>query len=152
MHSKCQNYRGKGRDDKNLLEILIQHTHIRTVGHRDVKPTLEYLRQECYWKDMIKHARSYICSYHSCQTKKNAPTKQYGYNHPLPIPSKPWSYISMDFMDNLPSSPIGNSKYNAPFVVIDSLSKMTHLMPTTTTVTAECATSVSILHGVLPYD
>jgi RNase H-like domain found in reverse transcriptase/Integrase zinc binding domain/Retrotransposon gag protein/Retroviral aspartyl protease/Reverse transcriptase (RNA-dependent DNA polymerase)/Chromo (CHRromatin Organisation MOdifier) domain/Zinc knuckle len=128
---------GKGKEKKNLREMLIQHAHVAAVGHRDIRATLEHLRREYYWKDMAKQARTYIRSCHSCQTKKNAPTKQYGYNHPLPIPGKPWTYISMDFMVNLPSSAIGNTKYNSLFVVVDSLSKMAHLIPTTTTVTAE---------------
>jgi transposase InsO family protein len=43
----------------------------------------------------------------------------------------------MDFMVNLPSSALGDSKYNSLYVVVDTLSKMVHLIPTTTTVKAE---------------
>ena len=43
----------------------------------------------------------------------------------------------MDFMVNLPSSAIGDLKFNALYVVVDLLSKMTRLIPTTTNVKAE---------------
>ena len=69
--------------------------------------------------------------------RKTAPTKQYGKNHPLPVPQGPWQIISMDFMVNLPSSALGDSKYNSLYVIVDTFSKMAHLIPTTTTVKAE---------------
>jgi len=43
----------------------------------------------------------------------------------------------MDFMTKLPSSAVGSIKFNALMVVEDLLSKMAHLIPTNTNVTAE---------------
>jgi hypothetical protein len=44
---------------------------------------------------------------------------------PLPIPRKPWSLISTDFITNLPSS----KAFDSIFVVVDRLTKMAHFMP-----------------------
>jgi len=43
----------------------------------------------------------------------------------------------MDFLVNLPSSAIGDQKYNSLLVVVDTFIKMCHLIPTTTNVKAE---------------
>ena len=96
------------------------------------------LCNQYYWKTMTEDTNKYIRSCLSCQTRKTSPTKQYGKNHPLPVPVAPWQTISMDFMVNLPSSAIGpDQKFNALLVVVDLLSKMTCLIPTTTNVKAE---------------
>jgi hypothetical protein len=43
----------------------------------------------------------------------------------------------MDFMINLLSSALGDSKYNSLYVIIDIFSKMAHLILTTTNIKAE---------------
>jgi transposase InsO family protein len=127
-----------GRDGakRNVREMLIAHAH-EVIGHMDIYRTSLYLRNLYYWKTLTHDVERYIRSCHLCQTKKTSPTKQYGRNHPLPIPSSPWEFIAMDFLVNLPSSALGDQKCNALYVVVDTFTKMCHLMPTTTTVKAE---------------
>ena len=129
---------GEGRDDtgKNLREMLIEHCH-EVLGHMAARKMNGMLRKEYYWKTMVEDVKKYVDSCHSCQTRKTAPTKQYGKNHPLPIPEAPWRIISMDFMVNLPTSAIGGQKFNSLVVFVDLLSKMCHLVPTKTTVNGE---------------
>jgi Integrase zinc binding domain len=100
-----------GRDggEKSLRELLIAAAH-DSVGHMSVVKTDEKLRRECYWKSMQADVGQYVQSCHSCQVKKTSPTKQYGKNHPLPIPSTPWTIISMDFLVN---SALGDQKFNS---------------------------------------
>ena len=127
-----------GRDggNKSLREMLIAHSH-EIVGHHGELPTQYGLRKLFYWKTMSSDIHKYVRSCHSCQTRKTALTKQYGKNHPLPIPEAPWQIIAMDFLVNLPSSMLNDHKYNSLFVVVDILTKMVHLIPTTTNVKAE---------------
>ena len=127
-----------GRDEakRNVREMLIAHAH-EVIGHMDIYRTSLYLRNLYYWKTLTHDVERYIRSCHLCQTKKTSPTKQYERNHPLPIPSSPWEFIAMDFLINLPSSALGDQKYNALYVVVDTFTKMCHLIPTTTTVKAE---------------
>ena len=128
-----------GRDKatkKSLREMLISHAH-EILGHKATIKTDALLRSQFYWKTMTEDTNKYVRSCHSCQTRNAFPTKQHGKNHPLPVPAAPWQTISMDFMVNLPSSAIGDLKFNALYVVVDLLSKMTRLIPTTTNVKVE---------------
>jgi hypothetical protein len=43
----------------------------------------------------------------------------------------------MDFMTSLPSSAFGIQKFNSLFIVVDTLAKQAHLIPTTDDVKAE---------------
>ena len=51
----------------------------------------------------------------------------------MPIATKPWQTISIDFITKLPISVDG---YDAIMVVIDQLTKRAHFIPTTTTISA----------------
>jgi hypothetical protein len=51
----------------------------------------------------------------------------------LPIPKKPWSSISMDFITDLPSS----KAFDSIFVVVDRLTKMAHFMQYNKTIIGE---------------
>jgi len=116
--------------------MLIAYAH-EIVGHHSEFPTQYGLRKLFYWKTMSSDVHKYVRSCHSCQTRKTAATKQYGKNHPLPIPKAPWQIIVMDFLINLPSSMLNDHKYNSLFVIVDILTKMVHLIPTATNVKAE---------------
>ena len=60
-----------------------------------------------------------------CCWSKVSKHKPYGLLNPLDIPNRPWTSISMNFITDLPKS----NGYTFILVVIDSLSKMCHLIP-----------------------
>jgi hypothetical protein len=101
-----------GEKGSNLRELLISHVH-EMIAHKGSGRTTKLLESQFYWKTMSSNVDKYVRSCHSCQIRKASPTKQYGKNHPLPVPHSPWEIISMDFMVNFPSSALGDSKYNS---------------------------------------
>jgi transposase InsO family protein len=101
---------------------------------------------------MRRHVRQYIRNCHTCQRSRTPRHRPSGVLRPLPIPSRPWSSISMDFVTGLPWSN-GN---DAIWVVVDRLTKMRHFVPCRTTTSSSDLADLFLqnvwkLHG-LPQD
>jgi transposase InsO family protein len=108
-----------------------------TLGHFGYKKTLSNVYRHFYWKTLVSDVIYRLRRCHDCQINKPTPTARQGLAKPLPIAQRPWSIISMDFM-NLPTSQddAGN-KFDALYVVCCTMAKMVHLIPTTKNVTAQ---------------
>ena len=87
--------------------------------------TLEVLKEHFYWPQMRKHVDRYCKSCITCMKSKSR-VQPHGLYTPLPIPSKPWVDISMDFVLGLLRTKKGRDSI---FVVVDRFSKMAHFIP-----------------------
>jgi hypothetical protein len=121
---------------ERIRNILVDHVH-ETLGQFGSKKTLSSMNRHFYWKTLISDVIHRIRRCHDCQINKSTPTARRGLAKPLPIVQRPWSIISMDFM-NLPTSQDDSgNKYDALYVVCCTMAKMVHLIPTTKNVTAQ---------------
>jgi hypothetical protein len=102
-------------------------------GHCGVTKTLEAVSRLFWWPRLRPDVESYIAACEACQRNKAPTKKPAGLLQPLSIPKGPWDSVSMDFITGLPRTSRGN---NAIIVFVDRLTKMTHIVPTTTTVDA----------------
>lgn len=93
---------------------------------------------------MPKDVRSYVLACDVCARSKTPRTHPAGELQPLPIPCKPWSHISMDFISDLPLSE-GKS---VVWVVVDRFSKMVHFVPLSKLPNAKTLASLFIEHVV----
>jgi hypothetical protein len=66
-----------------------------------------------------------------CLHMKAQKPKPFGKLRPLPIPEVRWDVMSVDFIIELPDS----HGFNATMVVVDSVSKRSHFIPTHTIIT-----------------
>ena len=114
-----------------LLTTIVDQAHM-TLGHLGEERTTEYARRWYWWPTMHKTIRSFCRTCESCQRAKVSNQKPMGKLHTLPVPTKPWDSIGMDFIGPFPES----KGYNYLWVVICRMTSMVHLIPVHTTMTA----------------
>jgi len=115
-------------------------------GHQGFNRTLERLSRHYWWPNMKKDILNYVRSCEICNKNKVRRHKPYGKIQPLPIPSKPWEIIGVDFIVQLPSS----QDCTCIMVVADHLTKMVHLIPCSDVPTADL-TAKLLLFNVFRY-
>jgi hypothetical protein len=140
-------------DDAIKTEILRQCHDSPTAGHFGQAKTFELVTRDFYWPRLRRFVRRYVSTCDACARAKAPRRKPHGFLVPLPVPSRPWASISMDFIVGLPASPSGN---DAILVTVDRFTKMAHFIPTKTTATAPETAQLFLwnicrLHG-LPSD
>ncbi|KAJ9512244.1 hypothetical protein QJQ45_012797 [Haematococcus lacustris] len=117
-----------------LRSQLLHEAHDAvTSAHLGRAKTLERLQRHFYWPQMEQTVREYVRTCDQCQRNKATNQVPPGLLQPLPIPNRNWQHVSMDFIGPLPPTSHG---YDMVVTVVDKLSKMLHLIPTTATVTA----------------
>lgn len=94
-------------------------------GHPGINRTYKLILRKFWWPMMRKDVQEFVSSCPTCAQSKEPRTRPQGLLHPLSIPSRPWSHISLDFITGLPPSQ-GNTVI---LVVVDRFSKMCHLLP-----------------------
>ncbi|KAG7559493.1 Zinc finger CCHC-type [Arabidopsis thaliana x Arabidopsis arenosa] len=112
--------------NSSLRDLLVREAHGGgLMGHFGVVKTLSIVQDHFFWPHMKRDVER-ICS--RCTTCKLAKSKSQGQGMytPLPIPSAPWTDISMDFVLGLPRTRNGR---DSVFVVVDRFSKMAHFIP-----------------------
>jgi hypothetical protein len=117
-------------DYQNLRQWVLQEFHdSKYAGHLRIHKTIENIRRCYWWPSMNEHIKKYIKTCASCQRNKSDTKKTSGLLQPLPIPTRPWSSISMDLITDLPLTSCG---HDAIIVVVDRLTKLAHFIPCTT--------------------
>src|SRR5258708_20841490 len=86
--------------------------------------------------------KDYVASCAMCACAKSVRHKPYGKLKQLPIPSQPWSSISMDFIKQLPAS----EDFSTILVVIDRLMKQAIFIPSHNTMNALQVAQLFLTH------
>jgi hypothetical protein len=130
--------------DSNVLQLrVLQYKHDHPLsGHFGQNRTLELIRREYTWPGLRTFVKDYVSSCTSCARTKVPRHKPYGLLKQLPIPEKPWNFISMDFIEQLPAS----SGFTSILVVVDRLSKQCIFIPTHDTITSPELAKLFLLH------
>jgi len=118
----------KGRSAR---EIVISEAH-SMLAHLGASKTLDYLRDQVWWRDMVSDTKSFCETCVVCKRSKPSNQKPYGLLNPLSIPSYPWESIGVDFVGPLPESSNRDGSFDSITVVICLLTAMVHLIPSRT--------------------
>ena len=130
-------------DSNNFHLRVLQYKHDHPLsGHFSQNRMLELIRREYTWPGVWTFVKDYVSSCTSCVRVEVPRHKPYGLLKQLPIPEKPWNSISMDFIEQLPSS----SGYTTILVVVDWLSKQCIFIPIHDTITSLELTKLFLLH------
>ena len=128
-------------DDLRLCVLRFKHDHPLS-GHYGQSCTLDLIRREYTWPGVRTYVKDYIKSCMACARAKNPRHHPYGMLKQLPIPERPWNSISMDFIEQLPTS----SGFTTILVIVDRLSKQALFIPTHDTITSPELAQLSLLH------
>ncbi|CAJ1057674.1 uncharacterized protein LOC108874699, partial [Xyrichtys novacula] len=93
--------------------------------HLGFQRTLQFLQQRFWWPGMVRHVRAFVAACSVCARSKASHQPPAGLLRPLPVPSRPWSHIALDFVTGLPPSE-GNTVI---LTIIDRFSKFVHYVP-----------------------
>jgi len=115
------------------LRVLQSRHDFPAAGHFGFNKTLELISRDFWWPQMWKDVKDFVLSCDICSRSKNPRHRPYGLLQPLPIPRRPWSSVSMDFITDLPPS----NSFDSIFVVVDRLTKMAHFVPCKKTSSSE---------------
>ncbi|GJE92037.1 polyprotein [Phanerochaete sordida] len=118
-----------GRQSLTGAVISAAHT---TIGHFGSRKTSEYVRRWYWWPTLGRDIDKFCASCGICQTVKPSTQMPAGLLHSLPVPTRPWGSIAMDFLGPFPES----LEANYLWVVLCRLTSLVHLIPVRTTVSA----------------
>ena len=110
--------------------------------HPGMMRTLDFLRQRFWWATMDADTRSLIAACATCARNKSSTKPRSGLLRPLPIPSRPWSHISLDFVTGLPPS----EGTTTILTIIDRFSKTAHFLALPKLPSARETADLLVLH------
>ena len=93
--------------------------------HPGIQRTKEVMQRRFWWSTLAEDTLSFVNACPTCNQQKPTLQAPAGLLHPLPVPHRPWSHISLDFVTGLPPSS-GNTTM---LTVVDRFSKMAHFVP-----------------------
>ena len=131
-------------DTASRLDILRSHHDSKLAGHFGIAKTLELVTRNYWWPRLRTFVKEYIRTCDTCARSKTPRHLPYGKLLPLPIPTRQWQSISMDFITDLPLSEDSDSI----LVVVDHLSKMAHFLPCSKDITADQTASLFLKHVI----
>ena len=87
----------EGENQSSIRLMLIEAIH-ELLGHARTDKTWTKLRKSVYWPLMYDDVKGYCQTCDTCQRNKQPTTKPAGPARTMPIPSRPWESIAIDFM------------------------------------------------------
>jgi len=105
--------------------LMAKHHNPPQAGHDGAAKTTELISQRYYWPKIREDIKQFIKSCNTCQRTIVVQHGPYRLLQSNGAPDRPWKSIDMDFITDLHNS----EGYDIILVVIDRLTKMSHLIP-----------------------
>ncbi|KAL0185658.1 hypothetical protein M9458_017328, partial [Cirrhinus mrigala] len=128
-----------------LRQEVLQWGHDSTLaGHPGVQRTITLIARAFWWRTLRRDVQLYVQACNICTRSKTTNTPSTGELQPLPIPKRPWSHISIDFVTGLPES----QGKNTILTIVDRFSKAVHLVALTGLPSAKTTAELILEHVV----
>lgn len=122
---------------ENLRQTLINlHHDDPLAGHFGKNRTETLLKRKFHWTNLQRDVADYVAGCPVCQGAAAPKHRPYGTLESLPIPSRPFAELSMDFITGLPETIFKNEIVDSIWVVVDRFSKWSLFFPVSTTINA----------------
>ena len=109
-----------------LRSDVLQWAHSSPLTcHPGIQRTKEVVQQRFWWVTLAEDTREFVNACPVCNQHKPSHQAPAGFLQPLPVPHRPWSHISLDFVTGLPPS----NGHTTILIVVDRFSKMAHFVP-----------------------
>lgn len=109
----------------NLRTQILEYMHSSSVGgYSGITATYQRVAAHFWWNGMRQQVQRLVRECHICQISKHEHVYSPGLLQPLPVPTQPWTYISMDFIEQLPLS----AKRDTIWVIVDRFTKYSHFV------------------------
>ncbi|KAI2644866.1 Transposon Ty3-I Gag-Pol polyprotein [Labeo rohita] len=129
----------------HLRREVLQWGHDSTLaGHQGVQRTISFIGRAFWWKTLRRDVQEYVQACNICARSKTINSPSTGELQPLPIPKRPWSHISVDFVTGLPDS----QGKNTILTIVDRFSKAVHLVALTGLPSAKTTVELILEHVV----
>lgn len=130
-------------DEEDLRTRILDEIHRQpSTSHPGKGKMRSLLKQRYWWPSWSADADRYVDHCLVCRRVKTRHDLPPGLLQPLPIPSRPWQHISMDFR----SFPKSRNGYDAALVVVDRLGKRGFAIPCHKTTTAKDMAHLFLTH------
>lgn len=126
---------GHDAAQRNRLRMAVMSECHNTpyAGHLGRDRTLDRIRRNFWWPGLTGEVTEFVRTCEVCQQTKSRNYSPLGELRPLPVPSRPWATVGLDFIGPLPSTINGK---DGIMVVTDHYTKMCHFVAIEMTYTA----------------
>ncbi|CAI6339108.1 unnamed protein product [Periconia digitata] len=119
-------------DARDVRTKLLHHVHASLPGgHAGKHGTFHKVFLHYYWPNITSSVSQFVKGCQTCKRSKAFRDGKHGLLHPLAIPDRYWSSISVDFITPLPECHRHGATYKHIMVVVDRLSKTKRFVPLT---------------------
>ncbi|KAK3528449.1 hypothetical protein QTP70_000145 [Hemibagrus guttatus] len=104
---------------------LVMQWEAPSSGHPGIRRSTQLVCNRFWWSSLGSDVEEYVRSCPTCAQARTSCLLPEGLLEPLPVPQRPWSHLSVDFLTDLPDS----GGFTTVMVVVDRFSKGCKLIP-----------------------
>ena len=123
------------------------HDSISESAHAGYYKTYNRIASTYYWPRMSRSIKTFVNTCDVCQKSKPRRHAPVGLLRPIPIPTRPFEVVSMDFIPELPES----NGFDSILVIVDKLTKYGIFIPCSTRITEEDTAKLFFKHIIAQY-